>query len=151
MSRMFKTLTLILGTLVLMAASGIVTLAVAIMFLMELGTRLPGNYEYYGNWASALVVWGLAAIAFLAPGVIVSYLHKRGYKRVWVIVVTLALIVVIGTVTYAVLLHVFLPPQPPPSPPVPHPQHLTTPLWPLGSRLHHNANYPKYPAFVWGF
>ena len=100
MLKILKTLTLVLGTLLLMAASGIVALAVPIMFLMELGSRLHGNYEYYGNWASALVIWGLAAIAFLAPGVICFILHKRGHTKVWAIVVTLALTLVIGTYLY---------------------------------------------------
>jgi hypothetical protein len=37
---------------------------------------------------AALAVWGLAAIAFLAPGVLCFILHKRGHRRVWGIVVT---------------------------------------------------------------
>ena len=56
----------IVGTLALMVVSGIVTLAVTITYLMNLGMKRHDNYEYY-----AAFVWGPAVIGFLAPGVVV--------------------------------------------------------------------------------
>jgi hypothetical protein len=79
MSKILETLAIILGTLVLMVASGIVTLVVAIFFFAGLGLRLHDNYEYYGKYP--LLFFGPAAIGFLAPGVVVWYLHKRGTRK----------------------------------------------------------------------
>ena len=69
----------ILGTLALMVTSGMVALAAAIFILMDLGSRLHDNYEYYGKYPA--LFFGPAAIAFLAPGVVVWYLHKRGTRK----------------------------------------------------------------------
>ena len=66
----------ILGTLALMVVSGIVTWAVAAFILIDLGSRLHGDYDYYGKY-----VLLFAAIGFLAPGILVWYLHKRGTKK----------------------------------------------------------------------
>ena len=65
------------GILVLMVVSGIVTYATTLVILMELGTKLHGNYEYYGNLLPLIFLYGVGAIGFLAPGVVVWYLSKR--------------------------------------------------------------------------
>ena len=104
------------------------THVVVLLILMGLGTKLHGNYEYYGKYPA--LIWGPDAIGFLAPGVVVWYLHKRGFKSAWKIVATLALMVVSGTVTYVVQSYIF---------------------WQLGSQLHGEANYyATYPAAIWG-
>lgn len=68
----------VVGTLLLMAGSGIVTYVTMIVILMGLGTKFHGNYEYYGSYSALILLYGLGAIGFLAPGVVVWYLHKRG-------------------------------------------------------------------------
>ena len=68
----------IVGTLALMVFSGIVMYVTAIVILMELGTKFHGNYMYYGSFPALILLYGLGAIGFLAPGVVVWYLHKRG-------------------------------------------------------------------------
>ena len=65
----------IVRTLALMVVSGIVTLAVTIIFWFELGLQRYGNYMYYDN-PSSVLAWGPVVIGFLAPGVVVWYLHQ---------------------------------------------------------------------------
>ncbi len=77
---MWKTVGIIVGTLALMLVSGIVTFAVTIIILSELGLALhDGNVEYYFFFhpSSDLLLWGPPVIGFLAPGVVVWYLLKR--------------------------------------------------------------------------
>jgi hypothetical protein len=70
----------LVATLASMVVTGIVTQAVTNLILMHLGLQRYDNYEHYGIKYPALV-WGPAAIGFLAPGVVVWYLHKRGTRR----------------------------------------------------------------------
>ena len=77
---MWKTVGIIVGTLALMVVSGFVTFAVAVISQMSLGLELHGNYMYYDNSSPALV-WGPAVIGFLAPGVVVWYLHNRKTRK----------------------------------------------------------------------
>jgi hypothetical protein len=51
-----------------MTACGFGTLVVAVMYLMNLGSRLHGNYEYFGNYP--LLYLGPAAIGFVAPALV---------------------------------------------------------------------------------
>jgi len=67
----------IVGTLVLMGASGFVTYVTAIIILMELGTKFHGNYEHYGSYWAVILLYGLAALGFLAPGAVVWYLQHK--------------------------------------------------------------------------
>jgi hypothetical protein len=64
----------ILGTLVLMVASGIVAFVVSVWLLMHLGMRWHNNYEYYGDYP--VLYLGPALVAFIAP-VIVSWWRGR--------------------------------------------------------------------------
>ena len=82
----------ILGTLACMLVCGAATLFVTIIVLTDLGSKHHGNYEYYGINYPALV-WGPAVLGFLAPGVLVWYLAKRGYTNVWKVFGTLPLMV----------------------------------------------------------
>jgi hypothetical protein len=117
------------ATVVSMVVSGAVTLFVAILILTELGTKFHNNYEYYGQYP--VLFWGPALIGFLAPGVVVWYLDRRGIKKGWKVAGTLALMVVSGVTTYAVELQIF---------------------WELEKRLQGADNYYwMYPALDWGF
>jgi hypothetical protein len=71
-----------IGALVLMVISGIVTLYTTIIITMGLGDKFHDNPWYYNQSIKATVlIWGLSAMSFLAPGVIVWYLCKR--ERPW--------------------------------------------------------------------
>ena len=52
----------IVGTLVLMVASGIATFLTATVIVMELGTKFHGNYEYYGSFPALILLYGLATM-----------------------------------------------------------------------------------------
>lgn len=73
-----RKIAVIVGTLALMLVSGIATFVTALTIVMEFGTKFHGNYEYYGSFLALILLYGLGAIGFLAPGVVVWYLHKRG-------------------------------------------------------------------------
>ena len=60
-----------------MVVSGIVTHVVVLLIWMELGSQLHGQYDYYAKYPALVLVWGPDTIGFLAPGVILWYLHKR--------------------------------------------------------------------------
>ncbi len=95
----------IVCTLVSMVFFGAVTFFATILVLMELGTKFHGNYEYYSKYP--FLVWGPAVSGFLAPGVFVAYLHKKENKSAWIIMATLAMMVVSGIFTYAILSLIF--------------------------------------------
>lgn len=89
----------IVRILAAMVVSGIVTLFVTMLILMELGGRLHGQYDYYAGYtALQVLVWAVVLIGFLAPAVVVWYMDRRGYERPRKIVGTLALMVVSGVV-----------------------------------------------------
>jgi hypothetical protein len=67
----------IVATLLLMVVGGIVMYVTTIVILMGLGTKFHGNYEYYGSYSALILIYGLGAIGFLAPGVVAWYLYKR--------------------------------------------------------------------------
>ncbi len=100
----------IVGTLLLMVVSGIVTYVTAIVILMELGTKFHGNYEYYGSFPALILLYGLGAIGFLAPGVVVWYLHKRGppwrfsLRTLLIATTVIAIVLGIGVSFYSWLL-----------------------------------------------
>lgn len=62
--------------LVSMVLCGAITLLLTGLVLMNLGTRIHGNYEYYGINYPALF-WGPAILGFLAPAVLTWYLRSR--------------------------------------------------------------------------
>ena len=112
-----------------MAVGGAVTFFVTILVLMELGTKFHDNYEYYGRYP--VLFLGPAVLGFLAPGVVVWYLDRRGVQSGWKVAGTLALMVVSGVVTYAVAFQI---------------------VGELERRLQGDDNdYSMYPALAWGF
>ena len=119
----------IVGTFALMLFTGFITLVVAIAILWDKGIREHGNYEYYGQYPISL--WGPVVIGFLAPGVVVWYLDRRGFNKGWKVVGTLALMAVSGVITYAVEWQI---------------------IWELGRRLQGDEFYYwRYPAVTLGF
>ena len=70
----------IVGTLALMVVSGIVTFVATQFYWFQLGLQRYDNFMYYDNRSSVLT-WGLAVIVFLAPGVLVWYLHNRTTRK----------------------------------------------------------------------
>ena len=69
----------IVVTVVSMLVSGVVTIYTMMFILMELGSRFHNNYEYYARYP--VLLFGPAAIAFLAPGAVVWYLERRDNNR----------------------------------------------------------------------
>ena len=69
----------IVATVVSMLVSGVVTFYTMMFILMELGLRFHNNFEYYARYP--VLLFGPAAIAFLAPGVVVWYLKRRDNNR----------------------------------------------------------------------
>jgi hypothetical protein len=67
-----------IGALVLMVISGIVTLYTTTIITMGLGDN---PWYYNQSIKPTVLIWGLGAMGFLAPGVIVWYLCKR--ERPW--------------------------------------------------------------------
>ncbi len=61
--------------IVAMVVSGVVTLFVTILILMELGLKFHGNYEYYGQYP--VLVWGPAVIG---SGVLAWYMDQRALR-----------------------------------------------------------------------
>lgn len=112
-----------------MAVGGAVTFFVTILVLTELGTRFHGNYEYYGRYP--VLFLGPAALGFLAPGIVIWHLDRRGVQSAWKVAGTLALMVISGVVTYAVAFQL---------------------VGELGRRLQGDDNYDSmYPALACGF
>ena len=79
----------ILGILVLMVVSGMATVFVGGIILMNTGLRLHADYEYYQLGEYWALYFRPAATVFLVPGVVagvvtgvvVWYLHKRGTRK----------------------------------------------------------------------
>jgi hypothetical protein len=67
----------VLGTLGLMAVCGVAAYAVTMLFLMELGRSLRGNFEYYGSVGALVMIYSAGAIGFLAPGVVIWLLRNK--------------------------------------------------------------------------
>ena len=65
------------GILVAMVVSGIVTFFVTALILTKLGTKFHGDYDYYPVQYPVLL-WGPVVIGFLAAGVLVWYMDRRG-------------------------------------------------------------------------
>ena len=92
----------VVGTLLLMVVGGLLTYVTTIVILMGLGTKFHDNYEYYGSFSALILLYGLGAIGFLAPGVVVWYFHKRGppwqFSLRALIIATTLIVVVLGVV-----------------------------------------------------
>jgi len=67
---------LLLATLAVMAVCGAGAFVMALSFLMNLGTKHHGNYEYYGQTPAAALIFIAGAIGFVAPGVVAWHLWK---------------------------------------------------------------------------
>ena len=82
-----RTLLKILGTLALMVISGGIAFGAAVLFLMELGLRVHGNFEYYGpsgpsfgSLLGVVFIFGSGAIGFVAPAILMYYLNKNSWR-----------------------------------------------------------------------
>ena len=69
MNETVKTLAKALALVFVMIGCGFVTLVFSVLYLMHLGLKLHGNYEYFGKYP--LLFLGPAAIGFLAPALAV--------------------------------------------------------------------------------
>ena len=67
------------GVVCVMIGCGFVTLVVSVMYLMSLGLRLHGNYEYFGNYPHLYL--GPAAIGFFAPAL--AFFIGAFAVRIW--------------------------------------------------------------------
>ena len=76
-----KAIVVAFGSICVMTACGFVTLVVSVMYLMNLGSKLHGNYEYFGNYP--LLYLGPAAIGFFAPAlaVLIGVFAVRIWRR----------------------------------------------------------------------
>ena len=74
---------LVLATVALMAAGGLLVISLALTMVMGLGSKNHGIYDYYGYTYPLLFIvfmLGTTAFGFAAPGVIVWRLHKNHWK-----------------------------------------------------------------------
>ena len=78
---MWKIVGIIVGTLALMVVSGIVTFFAVSFFLFNFALQHYDNYMYYDTHPVSALAWGAIVIGFLAPGVVVWYLHKRTTRK----------------------------------------------------------------------
>jgi hypothetical protein len=85
---------------VAMTASGVVAFAGSIMFLMKLGLKYHGNYEYYRPFVGLAYVVGIAA--FVLPGVLIW--RQEASDRPWQFSLRGALM---ATTLFAVILALF--------------------------------------------
>jgi hypothetical protein len=69
-----ENLLLVLFVGMLMVACGIGAYVLAMILLMDLGSRFHGNYEYYGQTLAIALIFVAGALGFLAPGIVVWYL-----------------------------------------------------------------------------
>lgn len=67
----------VVGALLVMAACGVAAFVATITFFMNLGLKRHGNYEYYGSWPVAGLIYLAGAIGFLAPGMVMWRLRAR--------------------------------------------------------------------------
>jgi hypothetical protein len=68
----------VVGTLALMVTSGVIAYAVEWQIIWELGRRLQGDDIYYWRYPAVnLGFHSFAIIGFLAPGMLVWYLHRK--------------------------------------------------------------------------
>jgi hypothetical protein len=99
----------VVGTAALMLGGGLVAFFGALNALMGLGTKNHGIYDYYAYTyplPSILFMIGTTATGFIAPGVIVWYLHKHSWRislRTLFIMMTLAAVLVAIYVYFASL------------------------------------------------
>jgi hypothetical protein len=70
----------ILGTLLLMVVCGIIAFLTAISFLMNVGLKLHGNYEYYGSFPWVLFIYISGIVGFVSPRLLVWWLEKNNWK-----------------------------------------------------------------------
>jgi len=96
----------VLAALALMVASAIATFAVTVLVLIDQGLRRHGNYEYYGNYPALLL--GPALVSFVASGVIVWHLHKKG-RPIGKILGTLALMAAGGFAAFTLTTFISMP------------------------------------------
>ena len=76
-----KALGIAFGLACVMIACGFVTLVVSVVYLMALGSKLHGNYEYFGDYPHLYL--GPAAIGFFAPAlaVLIGAFAVRIWRR----------------------------------------------------------------------
>jgi hypothetical protein len=66
-----------IGTLALMVVCGVIAFLAAVSFLMNLGLKLHGNYEYYGSFPSVLFVYASGGLGFVSPALLVWWLGQK--------------------------------------------------------------------------
>jgi len=71
----------ILGTFALMLAGGAAAFGGMLVFLMNLGLKRHGSYEYYGGNLGEFLCFGAATLGFLLPGFAVWRLSRP--ERQW--------------------------------------------------------------------
>jgi hypothetical protein len=98
-----RKLLLSLAVLALMIVSGSGAVLASLSFLMSLGTRNHGNYEYYGQTPAVALIFVAGALGFAAPAVIVWYLHKSSWRLSLrtLLIATTMIAVVLGLVVWA--------------------------------------------------
>ena len=65
-----RKLVLILVTFALMAVCGAGSILMALMYLMDLGTKHHSNYEHYGQTSAVALIFVAGAAGFAVPGLI---------------------------------------------------------------------------------
>ena len=97
---------LIFATFALMVVCGAGAYVMAVSYLMHLGLKLHGNYEYYGSTPAIALIFVAGAMGFAAPGVVVWYLWNielswRFSLRTLLIAITL-IAVVLGLIAVSI-------------------------------------------------
>ena len=75
-----RTTVKILVTLVVMMACGGIAFGVAVSFLMNLGLKLHGNYEYYGGVLGQVFIFGSGALGLAVAAIFVWYMNKNSWR-----------------------------------------------------------------------
>lgn len=105
MWKSWRNIVTVVGALALMVACGLAAYVGALTFLIQLGSKIHGNYEYYGRYpSSGVFIFASGAIGFVIPGVILWHLRNHNFRfslRTLFIVLT---VVAIITAIYAVSL-----------------------------------------------
>ena len=100
---------LVLGTGMLMVVCGVGAFVWTLTYLMALGTKFHGNYEYYGGTPAVYVIFVAGALGFAAPGLIVWYLCNRpipqlsgrfSLRTMLIVVTVVALLIGVVSVLY---------------------------------------------------